>query len=807
MQDVSHLLGKTGYERYLSNGICVSPSSSISKPFLPMFESTQYLYQSLEYCKAHTQDYENAKSLSILTGRESNILVIDIDNKSLNAKDNPAEQALEIFNKAFKTSYSDFSQFCNYAMATPNHGVHLFFKYNPLILTNTGLIRLDDERSIDILAQRPTGGITNCFSAECNSGYTKLFGELENIGPLEEELASIIVGHQNSKQVVKQASGFIQETINVNKLMDPLGRYVEAYLNTGDTAVFERLPFLKDKIKQPRRHEIFKTLCPLLSSDPTISRETGLLFLESLLKYQVVFEGQADEVETKGDISRVIRDLFINNRNFSYEETWREISEKVKEPEEKTILWFFNPTGGYYLRFDTTQPISNLVGTGNPARLAPSDALILYGHEKKLKKNIKAELQNEAIMVTEVNIPGDERFVIKNEGQFSSYAAFALNWFETSKYMKHMRTAEPNANLHENWQKYFANIFPDPEVRSYMFNWMNVLLQKPQFGYNTIALKGLAGGEGKSLFFSLLTKLFGQSNVALGIPASALTSNFMFATIKNKLLILLEELEGLDNERQKEKFIRVCKTISGSPTITGEEKFKNFTGEAYPNYANILINSNSPDALLATENQKEPWRKFCEFDTSHKPLKNTMTRDQIASLLTEPMLLNLVEYLKSLELDQVRFEEPLHTEKYKSIVENNVGDAIAIASTLADETLSPEETAEILKQYTEEDREQELFNWATLQGCMFLQKKDFCALFDPKLWWPVRKALINRFNLKKYETNLFIPCALDTSGAVIRTKKNSGMLIRPRCYAEVRERYAKLEGAALKEENFSKAKL
>jgi hypothetical protein len=101
------------------------------------------------------------------------------------------------------------------------------------------------------------------------------------------------------------------------------------------------------------------------------------------------------------------------------------------------------------------------------------------------------------------------------------------------------------------WNEHLAYLFPEPEYRDHLLNWMGWLLQnraeKPR---HALVLQGPTNGTGKSFIGKVLTRILHPANVSI-VPQSGLSGRFNSWALQCKLIVV-EELRAVDRAAVKE---------------------------------------------------------------------------------------------------------------------------------------------------------------------------------------------------------------------------------------------------------------
>jgi hypothetical protein len=167
---------------------------------------------------------------------------------------------------------------------------------------------------------------------------------------------------------------------------------------------------------------------------------------------------------------------------------------------------------------------------------------------------------NESIAVWNGNVvcrPGSPRLIWNN-------GAVAVNKWSAPIYRAHCSTIADFSVV----AAFFDAIFPVPEERAMVVNWLSWNLQneadKPGW---SLFLYSKRKGTGKSTFCSLITKLFGETNSVTQNNVNKLTAQFNTTLLSSKLVVS-EEVELKQGSTQSNSL----KTLITEKTILAERK-------------------------------------------------------------------------------------------------------------------------------------------------------------------------------------------------------------------------------------------
>lgn len=164
--------------------------------------------------------------------------------------------------------------------------------------------------------------------------------------------------------------------------------------------------------------------------------------------------------------------------------------------------------------------------------------------------------------------------------------------------------------------RFIRNLFKDKKGQEqsdinymYILRWLANIIQNPtRKSEIMIVLKGKKG-IGKSDFVLMLGRLFGEDYVfETRDPAGEVWGNFNDA-IRNKILVNIDEPEGLDNAKNIEKL----KGAITSKVINIKQKYKNLSTDK--NYINFIMTLNEENTGIRITDDN---RRFALFESATK---------------------------------------------------------------------------------------------------------------------------------------------------------------------------------------------
>jgi hypothetical protein len=191
------------------------------------------------------------------------------------------------------------------------------------------------------------------------------------------------------------------------------------------------------------------------------------------------------------------------------------------------------------------------------------------------------------------------------------------------------------------WNEHMRYLFPNPEERKHVLNWVAWLLKNPgQKPKHMLLIQGHETGTGKSFIAEMLTAILGVYNVSM-ISQSELSGTFNRWAMNAKLL-LIEELRSVDKTDVKNKL---------HPLITQERIPINDKGEKTFDINNCfgIFAMTNDDAALQIDNAD---RRYLVVRTDAKPRDHVsygpdydpLYYDKLYGLLKDPAKIGAVAH-------------------------------------------------------------------------------------------------------------------------------------------------------------------
>lgn len=659
---------------YLELGLNVVPLKTAkrfnnTKSFIPIpYEKYRTNRFNIEY----DWPYIEPEGLMFITGAISDLTIIDIDSESA------ASKLLEL------TKAASLHELSNYIIKT-SKGYQLFYRYTENIKS---VITIAEH--LDILNNgRQT------FALTCNPGYSNYEGsssDIESRAAMPECLKELLQTFNTDYGLneVSKSFNFGITEMAVNQIQKALGADIEQF-NNSEVIAPELLNTLSHKIcggdfkglwlnwgSVGKRHEYLKYLVALLYNDKSVSQNAFDNFIYRFAFDYIKFEAARDYAE----VNAVLR-WAESHIDFQYDVNWRtykQISDKAKKPSfasllleqvENSEVWFCDPRGSssYYV-FNYQEPMDEL----NPIKMDAGSFKAQF--KRKTGKAVALDLIPECYPV--FDITSKELFFKDTAGRWR------FNKYQPSQHIQNFELLPTIKELPKHWDVLFDNLSGNnAEVKRYLLNELNTLIQMPQHGHTTDVFRG-PGGVGKSLYFDILEEIFGQQ-LCVRLSAEQFVGNFD-AMMRDKLIVIVDEVKERDAKLQLKH-----KMIVGNSKITTTAKYKD-TVES-KNYVNLFMSTNSTQSILSQDNLQ---RRDNEFDTGKTKLAELEPFNQMDSIHIGDFLKSdinsLLSYLKSLPLDLALFTKTIHTETAKEISSFSKDLHVMIADALlsrdADELLT-----------------------------------------------------------------------------------------------------------------------
>jgi hypothetical protein len=321
------------------------------------------------------------KSLAILCGRVSGITCIDIDD-------------LELFCKSFKTAELLINS-CKFSERTRNGGLHLYFKYSPIVESRKSFKKL---WGVDFL----NSGLSNCSPSSCAKGSYKLI-EASKIVEMPEKFAEELklrLIHERLPELLDLLSeiyvegyrqnvnlflagflkkvGFTQE--KVEEILEEVWVKFEPNLTKEES--IQRLSAIKGTFKKSEAQTI-KGISGLQEiAENTLGLENGIKLIEKL---QMLFNYRSSEVVNMEDLKKakeLLNDPKLFDKIIAYFDC--EYLGRVKEKKLLYLICLFTKLG-----FSTLCIISGDTSTGKSSLVKTITSA--FPEEQKLAFNATSE--------------------------------------------------------------------------------------------------------------------------------------------------------------------------------------------------------------------------------------------------------------------------------------------------------------------------------------------------------------------------------------------------------------------------------
>lgn len=651
------------------------------------------------------REFENAAGLAIITGKVSNIIILDFDT----------QEATDVFCSKLKKPLENV---CNYIIKT-HRGYHLFYKYDADIKQSTSKVI----PGLDILTDEKLS-----FALKENPGY-EVYVDGE-ISTMPQEVKNFII------QKIPSSTPFDEKDVSYNPFNNPLAYLCERWLDNTAYAAATKKEIsnrllggvdYEDANKEGQRHTLAMRVCGICAADPTIS-ET--LYGEFCYKFI------SKVIQPEEDIYTMIDYAYGNS--FMYDENWEQKHKESKDIFGRLralgINCYFSARDEKYIYHDTTlsQP---------PLRMTKQGFLFMVRGKLDILKITEAELNKLPRLYGKKFDPLNEPGVGRD-----SEGGYFENTYISSMYLRRFekKRAElletcgegiPKPKIPHRIDTILKNIIPDEEQRELFLHNVSYHMKTKQAAQTAFILIGKTQGTGKGLFFDvILNRIYGEH--ALKWEPMSMSANFN-GEIENRLFIHCNEVVEKKNIFSVQTFVNKFKNLIAEDSIVIVPKGKETKN--VKNHSFIVMSSNDehPFDIDVGDNRRF---NFCR--TSNTPLSEVLPEIDEVNIVPklEEDLPEFVDYLawRSLSATEAEYKRVIKSDLYEEIkeastpVEEKIADAIVEKNVDVLNALVSEEFANIF------ERDIVKINFAYMK----LSKVKECI--GPPLFEKVRKALRRR---------------------------------------------------------------
>lgn len=256
--------------------------------------------------------------------------------------------------------------------------------------------------------------------------------------------------------------------------------------------------------------------------------------------------------------------------------------------------------------------------------------------------------------------PYYESVYIKHGVCFYSKSEFVLSLFTGFTFPKR---DEVNINKICLFLSHIKNIIAnDNEVLyKYILSWIAFIVQNPGKKTNTCLIILGEEGTGKTMFTTVICKLFG--NYALSNIASIddVVGQFNSVT-ENKMIVVLNEVNAAENTANKKAIHNKLKTlITEDINIINRKGIDQYEAE---NVSNYIICSNEFNPILISEND----RRYVVTEVSNGVKKNTIYFRNLFNSFDGEFYINLYNYFRLYDIRNFDLTQIPMTEKRQSMM-------------------------------------------------------------------------------------------------------------------------------------------
>ena len=608
--------------------------------------------------------YENAQALAIITGKYSNLVVIDIDT----------QEALNDIENYMGCKIKDF---CKYIIKTQK-GWQLFFKY--VFLQN-----IKNIKNVDILTNEKL-----CFGDIASLGYSIICDDELVDMPLK--LIDYITTKDNNQ------FNFKESKLNVNYYKQPLTLLFtrwkenknflsESLKNELSNRLLQKIPF-KEANKEGNRHNLAMHVMGLAASDPTVSEEQFLTDCLDFVK---------EVISPDDDINQYV---IYNQKFITYDNNWKDKYNNETNFVEKlkNIGWvtFYNPHIDKYIL------------------ISQQDMVEYKFLQNSYKKFVTMLLQDSKLKIDILQVPYFKNFIfspylpsgeniINNLNVYNYY----IEPFYIKKYLEYREDIE-NGNLKKETKlpdfigTVIRNVFPIKEHRDLFLHNLAYHLYTKEVCQNAIISLGKIQATGKGVLFDkILPFIYDSVYINDNSTLSLIRENGIIYTTKITPQVINSNFNGSLYKKLYAHYNEVVENHNKSNTQSLVNKFKNIIAEekitiiqkgkdeiTCPNHLFVVMSSNDvePFKIDTTDN-----RRFNFFPTSNKKLKdiyqdlNNSNFNLYQKIKSE--INQFLHYLASIELSFLEYQRIIETDLYLQIKDNSITVAEKIANAIINKDL------------------------------------------------------------------------------------------------------------------------
>lgn len=591
---------------------------------------------------------DSYKALAIITGKISNLTVLDIDS----------EEALNTLLN--QTHLNKVTELAEYVVKTTS-GYQLFYTYEPNTRTRIGI-----KDKIDFLS----GGVT--FAHSTNQGYTVIKDNPPKAIPgyikaliLDNETEAITEDEKAFEQALRLNSdlpyknpliNLVKEVITAGKIGKNIKAELERVFCTKDYSDYS----IEDFAKKGQIHSSMLYVAGIVAANPTVNKNIYINFMEHwAVKIAKIKLDDRERVLVQNRIK-------AGMNYFRYDENWKQKSEdlnniKAKVAEQDIIVWS-EPLEEKYVIYNIKQ--KRLLKLSRPM----FKEQLVYQHNLR---NPESPIKIADIDTADLS-PKYENFdpTVDAEFYLNEHGEEMHNMFKRSKMLAYFQTAEPKEKMPDFIHHLLHHLYPIKEERDMFLHTLAYHMTHLQASPTTYILTGKSGTGKNTLMQTILHAIY--DDMYLKITADTLTGRFRNA-LKNKLLVFIDEVSEKNHKPTERGSIHnVIKQIVANKDIAIESKGKDET--TYPNHALYVMASN----------KEQPFKLEEGFDrriniTQTSP-ENIRTLDWFPRHLStqeiDELIINevpdFVAYLASIKLNHTKWSMTIDNEQRASLISSSI---------------------------------------------------------------------------------------------------------------------------------------
>ena len=623
--------------------------------YLHRDEKGQKQVKMIEWQKYKAEPYnlskwdESYKALAIITGKISNLTVLDIDSE---------EALTTLLNQTNRTKVTDLAE---YVVKTTN-GYQLFYTYEP---NTTTRIAIKDK--IDFLS----GGVT--FAHSTNQGYTVIKSSSPTALPnyikeliLDNEAEPTTDSEKAFEQALRENSDLpfknplvllLKEFISATRISKKMKEDLERVFCSKDYSDYH----LEDFAKKGQIHSSMLYAAGIIASNPTVNKN---VYINAMEHWAVkIAKIKIDERERTLIENRIKAGM----NYFRYDENWKQKSEDINNIKanlaEQDIMVWLEPLEEKYVIYNIKQ--KRLLKLSRPM----FKEQLVYQHNLRNPENtIKL-----ADIDTSDLSPKYETFdpTVDAEFYLNEHGEEMHNMFKRSKMLAHFQTVEPSDTMPDFIHHLLHHLYPIKEERDMFLHTLAYHMTHLQASPTTYILTGKSGTGKNTLMQTVLQAIY--DDMYLKITADTLTGRFR-NSLKNKLLVFIDEVsEKSHKPTERGSIHNVIKQIVANKDIAIESKGKDET--TYPNHALYVMASNKEQPFKLEEGFD---RRINITQTSHENIRVLPWFPQhLSTIEIDDLILSevpaFVAYLASIKLDHTKWSVTIDNEQRKSLISSSVG--------------------------------------------------------------------------------------------------------------------------------------